>query len=99
MAVREDEVRNSDKKLQPESESVLDDWFWRPLKRHETAFLQPAGDGSAWRESGRRLQIANRLSSQTESRQSRLAYLYERKGERSHAFRNAENQEKGRTKW
>lgn len=103
MAIREDEVRHFEEAEEPEveadSQSGYEDWFWRPIKRHQTLFAEPCGNGTAWRESGRRLQIANRLSSQTESKQARLAYLYERKGDRGNSFRDARNQEKGRTKW
>lgn len=99
MALREDEVWQP-KGFQEESDadSIYEDWFWQPLKRHQTVFIESGNDGAVWRESGRRLQIAHRLSSQTFSKQASLAYMYGSSKQRN-TFREAANQEKERKKW
>ncbi|MFC4767230.1 hypothetical protein [Effusibacillus consociatus] len=99
MALREDEAMNVEEVQELDEGSIFADWFWRPLKRHETKFLESRGERTGWRESGRRLQIAARVSSHLDSKQARLAYLYDREGERGHSYREAANQMKGRTKW
>ncbi|WP_200759913.1 hypothetical protein [Effusibacillus dendaii] len=51
-----------------DSDSLPDDWFWRPLKRHTTKFLTHNEKGNAWREAGRRLPPADRFVFRQESR-------------------------------
>ncbi|GAX91880.1 hypothetical protein [Effusibacillus lacus] len=97
MALREDKLKQSDGIRDEEDDSIYEDWFWRPLKRHQTEFLQTAEPRNAWRESGRRLQIAHRISTHLESKQARLAYLYDRESDRK--TYQATKQQKGRTKW
>lgn len=103
MALREEDVWQSGEKREPDAEAIdesfYDDWFWRPLKRYQTRFVEPRGQRSAWRESGRRLQIANRVASHVDSKQARLAYLYEREGGRGSASREETKRKKGHARW
>ncbi|WP_018130307.1 hypothetical protein [Effusibacillus pohliae] len=99
MAVREQDVKQQDKQQTAVDEAIPEDWFWRPLKRYETTFVQSGRERSAWRESGRRLQIATRVTSQLDSQQARLAYLYDREGDRGSSYRDAVKQNRGRTTW
>lgn len=99
MALREEDIQDIEEIKDADEGLIPADWFWRPLQRHQTVFVQTEGERSAWRESGRRLQIANRVASQVDSKQASLAYFYEREGERGASYQQVTNGKKGRTKW
>lgn len=53
-----------------------DDWFWRPVHRHQTTFVTNQSAVSAWRHVGRIMELANGLSSQTGTELSGPAFMY-----------------------
>jgi hypothetical protein len=56
-------------------QELSDDWFWRPVKRHQTEFVTNKESASAWRQLGRTLQLADRLASQAGSDHAPKAHM------------------------